>query len=566
VTLAPDVLAAAVNTATVGWDPARRALLWAELRKQALMQSPGALAVGLDPQTVQTPALELIDRALIDADSGEQTRVCISLPPQQGKTTRAARYGSLWALLRNPDRRVAVASYAHGLAETHARFVRDLVDAYGQEGPRFGGENKLDLRLDPNSRAATRWDLHGHRGGMVATGIGGGLTGKPVDWLVVDDPHKDRADADSELQRGRVWDWWTDVALARGPRVVVVIMTRWHEDDLVGRILNEPDADQWRVINIPAQAVDGPDADPLGRDVGEYLLSARQGQNGSQPHDAAYFEERKRNARTWSALYQGNPTPAEGGIFQWDWVRPYRVTDAPALPRVVTAVDPTGGGHDEAGVVTAGKAGDGRTYVIGDRSGTYTAGGQWRHAWMAVLDHESDVLVYESNLVDPVMRRAIPSAWARMREQAQALRDAGGDVAAAALLVRGSDDDVTSGSVAMTSQLTQLIPYVDRILASPVQGPARVDGVRATRGKTTRAEPVSQAYETGQVSHVGVFPALEQQMVTWQEGQDSPDRVDALVWAWSYLNQHAQAQVRTPVGRARIQTGAGAAIGRPGRR
>lgn len=574
-TLSLDGLAAAVDAQAAGWEPVKRAQLWDALVRQVGTSSPGALAALLDPTTVQTPALARIDAALMAADNGEQTRVAISLPPQEGKSTRAARFGSLWALLRNPDRRVAVVSYAQHLAHGHAAYVRDLVNAWGVDGRKVGGRDLLGLRLDPSSHAAGRWDLAGHRGGMVAAGIGSGLTGKAIDWGVIDDPHADRADADSALRRERVWNWYTDVFLARGPRVVVVVMTRWHEDDLLGRILNQPDAHRWQVINIPAQAeepsLERPGPDPLGRRPGEYLLSARQGQHDSEVHDGAYFDGQKINARTWASLYQGRPSPAEGGIFQWAWIRPYRVDAAPALTRVVTAVDTTGGGHDEAGIVTAGRARDGRTYVLKDSSGRYTAGGQWRAAWLAALDAESDVLVYEANLVDPVQRRAIPATWARIREQAAALRAAGVTETApptdqqlvhAVGLVRGQDDDVASGSAALLDQVEQVAPYVDRVLRAPDRGPARVDKVYATRGKATRAEPASDAYEGGQVSHVGSFPQLEQQLVTWQAGQDSPDRLDALVWAWTYLNTSAPATATAPAG-GRIPTGASVAAGRP---
>lgn len=140
------------------------------------------------------------------------------------------------------------------------------------------------------------------------------------------------------------------------------------------------------------------------------------------------------------------------------------------------------------------------------------------------------------------------------------------------------DDDVTSADdpqTALVAQLTELLgggdglgraSYAARILASPDLGPARVEGVAATRSKKVRAEPASQAYETGQVSHVGYFPALEGEMVTWQEGQDSPNRLDALVWLWTYLAVgSAPGKVATGADTgARIPTGA-AAVTRPRR-
>lgn len=510
-------------------------------------------------------------------------------------STRVVRYGGLWALLRNPDRRVAIASYAAELAVGHSRAVRDLIDAWGGDAPAQGGVDALSpreedgtvvapMRVSRANAAASRWELVGpYRGGMVATGVGGGLTGKPVDHLIVDDPFKDRQAADSDTTRERVWDWWTNVALTRlSPgATVVIVMTRWHEDDLVGRLLAADAAlpvseREWTVITIPAQHDDPAHPDPLGRRLGGWLTSARG-------RTVAEWETTKRGvgARVWSALYQGRPTPLVGGMFAWEWIRPFRVNpaDVPRLRQVVVAVDTTAGGGDEAGIVAAGRGVDQRVYVLADRSGRYTAGGQWRAAWCAVLDHDADVLVYEANLVDPMMRKAIRASWVRMRAQAQALQDAGalvpgldeatvrGAVAVAARdLAGGGGDDVDAAddpAVALLEQLVELVPYGVRVLRSPAQGPARVEGVHATRGKATRAGPVSQAYETGGVSHAGTFPQLEGELVSWQEGQASPNRLDADVWAWTFLSVASPARAGVP-SRAAVRVPSGPALGSRG--
>lgn len=575
-------------------DPVRQELLRDELaRREAARRlasaypKPYDLAITLDPYAVQTPALSLIDDALVDVDAGQCTRLIITMPPQEGKSTRVARVGSLWALRRNPNRRVAIVSYADNLAAEHGGWVRDQIVGFGLDAPRDGGEDLLGLRVRRTSSALSRWNLAGDRGSLRTAGIGGGITGKPVDWFVIDDPFANREQADSKVIRDKVWLWWTDVVLARGPRVVILIMTRWHEDDLAGRLLKEdealpPELRQWRVVNIPAQADPRvADPDPLGRAPGEYMESAR----GRTPvdeapvRDAKFWEVRKRNARTWSALYQGNPTPAEGGMFKWDWIRPYRVGAPPALARIVVAVDTTGGGSDEAGIIAAGRGFDRRTYVLADWSGPFTAGGQWRRAWLCCLEVEADVLVYERNLVDPIMRKAINASWRRMLEQAEALEAAGvleldlddadpdvltERVAVAAHNLRGAgDDDVLTAAdplAALTGQLLEVLPYAARILTAPEKGPCRVDGVSATRGKTVRADAPSQAYETGGVSHVGVFPDLEAELTTWQEGQASPNRLDADVWAWTFLNSRS-GPATTSVPTGAVPMGPAAALG-----
>lgn len=137
--------------------------------------------------------------------------------------------------------------------------------------------------------------------------------------LIIDDPLKDRAEADSLTIRDTCWDWWTDALSARlAPGApVVLILTRWHEFDLAGRLIADDAAAGWRVLNIPAQCEDAA-TDPLGRQPGEYMISAR----GRTLHQ---WEQRKKTAgsRTWAALYQGRPSPAEGGIFKREWWQQY---------------------------------------------------------------------------------------------------------------------------------------------------------------------------------------------------------------------------------------------------
>lgn len=255
----------------------------------------------MDKGTVQTAALNLLDTNLVDVATGRCKRLIWSMPPQEGKSERTSRRFPLWLLLRNPDLRIAIVSFELGMARRWGRTIRnDLA-----EHPEFG------LRVRADTSAAHEWQLDGHRGGVYSVGIGGALTGRPVDVLLVDDPLKGRAEADSQVYRDRCWDWYTDVARTRlSPGApVVVIQTRWHEDDLSGRLLAGASASEWRYLNVPAQA-DG-EHDPLGRRPGEYLTSAR----GRTMQD---WDDTKRDvgSRTWTALYQGRPAPAEGGLFK----------------------------------------------------------------------------------------------------------------------------------------------------------------------------------------------------------------------------------------------------------
>lgn len=281
--------------------------------RQARWATPGAMAQALDTRTRQTPALDLIDRELVRLANTPDGRLTLSMPPQEGKSQRTSRRFPLWALTQNPDLRIAIASYEHNVARRWGRAIRDDITTHG---PTLG----LSVRADLS--AQNEWQLEGHEGGVYATGIGGALTGRPVDLLVIDDPVKDRAQADSKVYRDRAWDWWTEVGATRlSPGAqVVVIATRWHHEDLIGKLLAAEDGDLWRVLNIPAQADHRPEqgqSDPLGREPDEYMVSAR-GRTTVQ-WDAV---KRRSGARTWASLYQGHPTPDTGNLFPTDgWAR-----------------------------------------------------------------------------------------------------------------------------------------------------------------------------------------------------------------------------------------------------
>jgi predicted phage terminase large subunit-like protein len=300
---------------------------------RAKWTTPGQMAADLDPKTVQTPALELIDQELVRLADTPDGRLIIVMPPQEGKSQRVTRRFPTWMLTERPDTRIAIASFEHSTARRWGRAIRDDIRGNG---------SKLNLRIRDDLSAQSEWQLAGYEGGVYAVGIGGALTGRPVDLLVIDDPIKDRKQADSETYRAAVWDWWTDVASTRlAPGApVVLILTRWHDDDLAGRLLAAEDGDQWRVVRIPAQADHDPDAgetDPLDREVGEFLDSAR----GRTLEQWARIKVRS-GSRTWNALYQGRPSSAEGDMFKradWQFYDTPLWVERPDGTRFVTAYD-----------------------------------------------------------------------------------------------------------------------------------------------------------------------------------------------------------------------------------
>jgi predicted phage terminase large subunit-like protein len=282
--------------------------------RQRTYPSPLALARHLDPRTNRTDALDLIDRSLVElAEATDHDALMVMIPPQEGKSWTVARRLPEWLLQDNPGLRIAIVSYE---AETALRWGRDIK----QDIALAGGELAISLRED--SQAAGRWETP-DGGGVYSVGVGGALTGRPTDWLVVDDPVKDRAAAESATVRRTTWDWWESVALTRlapGARVVLVL-TRWHEDDLAGRILAMPGPLRWKVLTIPAIAV-GAD-DPLGREPGEELVSVR----GRAP---GYFRHLRATMSPYvfSSIYQQNPTAAEGNFFRRPTFRYWRTAPA----------------------------------------------------------------------------------------------------------------------------------------------------------------------------------------------------------------------------------------------
>lgn len=288
------------------WVTLVRDRLAPELR-ESKWATPGDMAKALDRSTVQTPALELIDDRLVDVATGATERLIISMPPQEGKSERASHWFPAWLLQRNPNLRIAIVSYGHDIARRWGRKIRDDLRKHPE----------LGLTLSQSTQRQDEFELLGYSGGVVCVGVEGSLTGRAVDVLIIDDPYKDAKQADSKAWKQTVEDFWTEVALPRlAPKApVVLIQTRWRQDDLAGWLAKE--GDDWTVLNIPAQADHDPEkgeTDPLGREPGEFMESARR-------RAAADWLKKIREvgSRAWQALYQGRPSPAQGTFFKREW-------------------------------------------------------------------------------------------------------------------------------------------------------------------------------------------------------------------------------------------------------
>lgn len=339
-----------------------------EIPKPAAWASPLDLAEALNPfATIRTPALELINAAVVKCLATPGGRLAISLPPQEGKSYAVTRPVPLWLYLTDPALRLGVACYSQELAEEFGGGIRDWI----AENDGTHDTIDLGLRISRDSKAKRYWSIAGHMGRFMAVGMQSGtLTGRALDGLIIDDPFGGSDDADSKSFRDSVWSFWTGKAIPRLPPAawVIVIQTRWHEDDFIGRLAAGPDANRWRIINIPAQADHNPakgETDPLGREVGEYLQSAR----GRTPAD---WESRKieLGTRMWNALCQGRPSPELGDVWKRPWWGRY---DTPAW-----SIQPDGTYRTDADDVIltwdmAFKDTKGSDYVVGQVLGRWGA-------------------------------------------------------------------------------------------------------------------------------------------------------------------------------------------------
>ena len=267
------------------------------------------------------PHHRLIARKLEAVERGEITRLMITMPPRHGKSMLASEFFPAWYMGRNPDHYVVTATYAQDLADDFGRKVKNQIEDYAFQAV-FPGVGLADdsksvkrFHIVENDVAIEGGYEHSlrQRGAFYAVGVGGPLTGRGAHLLLIDDPVKNREEADSEVIRKKTRDWYTSTAYTRlmpGGRVIV-IQTRWHEDDLSGWLLQEHAHENWEVLNLPAISPDGKALWP-------------------EQYDLPALERIKLaiGARDWSALYQQEPTPEEGNYFKGDWLRPYQTAPA----------------------------------------------------------------------------------------------------------------------------------------------------------------------------------------------------------------------------------------------
>jgi predicted phage terminase large subunit-like protein len=455
-----------MSISAVDWTMAHTADEWRQLAARSSLR---AFTARMFPG-YQTSAHIL---ALVDAlEWAEQTpgaRLIVDMPPRHSKSVHVSENLPAWFLGRNPDKRVIAASHTASLAYTFSRRVRNKIasDRYPFPGISVAGDKA----------AVQAWDIQGHQGGYLSVGVGGAPTGQGADLIVIDDPIKSAADAESETTRESIWEWYTGTLRTRlePGGSIVLTATRWHEDDLTGRLLQaaEEGGEPWRHIHMAA--ID---------DDGNALWPERW------PVDALEKIKSAVGSRVWQAQYQGSPTPADGGLFKdWWW---QRYTSLPKLVSLELCLDSAfkdGVANDYSVFALWGSDGRGSSYLV--------------NVWRAKLQY-------------PDLMRMAHTAHAWSRAQFPGIH--------ISLVI----EDKASGQSAIQT-LKKPYPTVDGPTLPAL--PVVAFPVKASESKTARAEGITPIVEGGRA----FIPQAAPWLADWlEEHQKFPngkndDQVDTSV-------------------------------------
>lgn len=335
----------------------------------------------------------LIAEKLEAVERGEIDRLMINMPPRHGKSELASRRFPAWYLGRHPEATIISTSYNMDKATEFGGEVRDIVRS-SEYRTLFEA-----VELKEDTRAKGFWRT-GEGGYYISAGVGTALTGRgtvgPI--VLIDDPLKDRVEADSETTRENVWRWYSSVVLSRFPKAIIVVQTRWHEDDLTGRLLEEQakGGDKWEILELPAISSSGhalwPEFYPL-----EVLERVKK---TSIPRD-------------WSALYQQRPAPDEGAYFKRDWLRYY--DEKPTHLRVYGASDyaVTDAGGDYTVHLVVGVDPEDNIYVL-DLWRGQTASDVWVQMWLDLVKVHKPLMWIEEQ--GQIIKSIGPFLEKRMRE------------------------------------------------------------------------------------------------------------------------------------------------------
>lgn len=302
------------------------------MRELARRTPAGLASLTTRGQYYYPPVIEALDTVLVQVAVGRLKRVIITFPPRHGKSMLTSKTFPAWYVGTFPDRRIILASYEGDFAATWGRKSREVLEQYG--------ESVFGIKVDQRSNAASDWGVAGHDGGMVCAGVGGPITGKGAHVFLIDDPIKSSKEAMSPVVRQSIWEWYLSTAYTRleaDPEgAMIIIMTRWHTDDLVGRLLSPAyvtdleNPEQWTVLNFPAIAEEN---DILGRQPGEALFPERY------PIERLNQIRSRMTAYWWNALYQQKPIAEGSAVFKRTWFDEGITDDRPQMVRRVAYWD-----------------------------------------------------------------------------------------------------------------------------------------------------------------------------------------------------------------------------------
>lgn len=348
------------------------------------------------PQYKRAAHHEIIASRLEAVERGDIDRLMIFMPPRHGKSELASKRFPAWCLGKDPTRQIIAASYNSDLANDFGRNVRNIV-----KEPEFG-QVFPGVELAADSAAANRMNTNAG-GTYVAAGVGTAVTGRGANIALIDDPFKDREEADSERRRELVWDWYRSTLFTRlmPGGSIVLIQTRWHEDDLAGRLLEQEgdkrEGGQWEVLELPA-------------------LHPKTGALWPEWYPEKVLERIKATIgpREWSALYQQQPQPDEGTFFQREWFEPWE-----KLPRTLRYYGTsdyavTDGGGDYTVLTIWGIDAKGDIYRV-DQWKDRTSSDKWIEAQIDLIKRYKPLAFFGEGgviqkAVEPMLRR-------RMRER-----------------------------------------------------------------------------------------------------------------------------------------------------
>lgn len=318
----------------INWTPE----LYAECQRQFASHALAPFILYMMPTYLMGWVHKIIcielDKFLQAVVERKSPRLIITMPPRSGKSQIVSRMFPAYAFGKYPDLSIIASSYSSDLASRMNRDVQRIMDdeLYANLFPetKLYGKNIRTTAKGSYLRNSDIFEIVGHSGVYRSAGVGGGVTGMGADVAIVDDAVKDRMSADSSTIRQNIWDWYTSTLYTRlAPGGGVIVMnTRWHSDDLTGRLLEAERAgegDHWKVINFPAIAEqDEYYQGKLVRKAGEALHPERY------PLEQLLAIKQAIGSRDWAALYQQHPVPDGGAIFQAEWLRFWLPKDLPA--------------------------------------------------------------------------------------------------------------------------------------------------------------------------------------------------------------------------------------------